>query len=359
MASYTAEVYEWLREHVPGEVIRCTMENDMLVAYLWDSAIELSGDPLIFPVFRPGFTNLANWDPLDEYLTNADQGTATHMSQDWVRMSMTLRYSRNLDDMSRLVGDDKKFNELSEQLNMLYHDFSQFFAWQIYGAGGVMTTGAVPPHAVTMIDGIDLAVGTGTYGGLNPAVDFVDSDCWTSYVEAFPAGGSWTTMVTPGNATYLPTLANRFIKNISAGQIRPNLIICDTVVGSAWRHIAEVGMQAVRTEEKRILSDTVGNLGYDVVTYCGIPIWESPTLDAIVEETGANTMYFLNLDYFDLIFLPGYKFDMRGPTELEAIGDAIRFAWVVQCQLRCTGRRWQGKLTGLPTDGAPEPEEEE
>jgi hypothetical protein len=355
MASYTTDVYMWLREEVPGNTIRCTLENDMLVAKFWESSIEQTGDPLVYPVFKPGFTSLANWDPYDEYLSNADQGSAKHMSQDWVRMSMTLRWSRNLDDMSRLAGNNKWFNELNEQLNMLYHDFSQFFAWQIYSGGGVMTTGAVPPHNVTMVDGLDLAVGTGTYGGLNPAVDFVNSDCWSSYIYPMPAGATWMNLITPGTNAYLPYLSNDVFTNISAGQIRPNIIVCDSVVGSAWRHIAEVGMQLVREAEATVPTETVGNLGFNVITYQGVPIWESPTLDLIRDETGANQMYFLNLNYFDLIFLPGYKFDMRGPTELEADGDSIKFAWVLQCQLRCTGRRWQGKVTGLPLTGAPAP----
>jgi hypothetical protein len=351
---FNEEIHHFLREFVPDTVARCVTEADPFVAMLWAQRENAVGDPLDFYVVENGYTSLGNYGLYSNYYRDNSSARTLHATQEWVTLSATARWSKFLDEMSEQAGSLKRFDRFKEEMGMIHEQWANDLAYMAYGNGGIMTVPSAPPHTVEMIDGLDLAVGTGTYANLSPA-QFNKPACWQSYLETL-TGAVWLDLVTPGTSYYLPQIVSRSLRYIQRGTIRPNLILCDSVTGDAWRYIAEQGMQIVRTERLVIPVKTIGELGFEVVTYRGIPIWPSPTLDIYVEETGVSCMYILNTNYFKMLTFKGREFNYRGPTHLEAMGEEIAMAWVFAGQLRCMARRHQAKICGMPVSGPDAPE---
>lgn len=350
---FNDEIHHFLREYVPASVARCVTEADPFVAMEWAQRENAVGDPLDFYVMENGYTSLGNYGLYDNYYRDNSQAKSHHASQEWVTLSMTARWSKFLDEMSEQAGSMKRFDRFKEEIGMVHEQWANDFGYMMYANGGNMTVPSAIPHTVEMIDGLGLAVGTGTYAGLAPA-SFTTPACWQSHLETL-TGCTWLDLVTPGTSYYLPQIISRTLRFIQRGTVRPNLILCDSVVGDAWRYIAEQGMQIVRTERLVVPIRTLGELGFEVVTYRGIPIWPSPIMDLLVEENGQNQMYVLNTNYFKLLTFKGREFNYRGPTHLEAMGEEIAMAWVFAGQLRCMARRHQAKISGLPVSGPPAP----
>jgi hypothetical protein len=124
---------------------------------------------------------------------------------------------------------------------------------------------------------------------------------------------------------------NTFFNTISDNIAPPNFIICDQDLYEYYEEEAVDKIQVVRTSFNAAAAD----LGFETLTFKGKPMTWSGKL--------ANTdkMFFLNLDYIELVYDPNYWFDMTEwfttPSQLERVAYIISAQQLIDSQPRRHG----------------------
>ncbi len=124
---------------------------------------------------------------------------------------------------------------------------------------------------------------------------------------------------------------NTFFNTISANVTPPNFIICDQDLYEYYQEEAMDKLQVVRSA----FNTTAADLGFESTTFRGKPMTWSGMLDA------TDKMFFLNLDYIELVYDPNYFFDMTEwfttPSQLERVAYIVSAMQLIDSQPRRHG----------------------
>lgn len=172
---------------------------------------------------------------------------------------------------------------------------------------------------------------TGTYGGLARPATYVDSGNGVFVGDG--ANGWWGPKYLPGTlATVEDDLIDdmkKLYNSIMNNQVAPNLIVSDQGLKELYEQFALDVVQIVKQE------GGLADLGFDVTMFKGKPwIWSSGIT--------TNHLLMLNTDFIDVVYDPGFWFDMTdwkpAPLGTDRIAHILCFANMVSTQLRRHGR---------------------
>jgi hypothetical protein len=129
----------------------------------------------------------------------------------------------------------------------------------------------------------------------------------------------------------LRTDMNTFFNTISDNIAPPNFIICDQDLFEYYEEEVADKIQVVRTSFNAAAAD----LGFETLTFKGKPMtWSGKLADT-------DKALFLNLDYVELVYDPGYWFDMTEwfttPSQLERVCYLISAMQLIDSQPRRHG----------------------
>ena len=172
--------------------------------------------------------------------------------------------------------------------------------------------------ASKQFDGIESAIGTSAYGGIDPA----DATEWQSTVD------STTTTLTP---IELAT----FYQNLTFGNEKPTLILCDAALYPAIEMV-------IFQPNQRYSDSKLAELGFENLKYRKAII----TADANVD---AGHILFINENFLEFRVLKDFEFvDFMSPTNQDVMIGHIRF----KGNLFVKNRKLQGKMTAITTVSA-------
>lgn len=175
---------------------------------------------------------------------------------------------------------------------------------------------------------------TGSYGGINRPSAYSDTGNGV-YAPTSTSTNPWW-----GSKYLASTYANlddtllsdmkKLFNTISANQSDPNLIIGTQELFETYEEFALDAVQIVKDE-----STFLADLGFQVLRFKGKPfIWSSLMT--------AKHMLMLNTEFIDIVYDPGFWFDMTdwkaGQLEQDRIAHIMCFANMVSDQLRRHGR---------------------
>ena len=131
--------------------------------------------------------------------------------------------------------------------------------------------------------------------------------------------------------TTLRDTMNSFFNTISANISAPNFLICDQELYEYYEEELMDKLQVVRTG----FNKTAGDMGFESTTFKGKPM----TWTSILDDT--DKMFFLNLDYIELVYDPNYFFDMTEwfttPSQLERVAYIVSAMQLIDSQPRRHG----------------------
>lgn len=124
---------------------------------------------------------------------------------------------------------------------------------------------------------------------------------------------------------------NHFFNKISANIAPPNFIICDQDLYEYYEEEVMDRVQIVRTS----FNNTAADLGFETTTFKGKPMTWTGKLD------GTDKMFFLNLDFIELVYDPDYFFMMTEwmytASQLERVAYIISAMQLIDTQPRRHG----------------------
>tara|TARA_R100000306_G_C4377375_1_gene142555 strand:- start:51 stop:1085 length:1035 start_codon:yes stop_codon:yes gene_type:complete len=103
----------------------------------------------------------------------------------------------------------------------------------------------------------------------------------------------------------------RLYNSISANLESPNLILCDQATFETYEEFAEDKTQIIKDETTRL-----ADLGFSVLRFKGKTLMWSANV-------AANTAYFLNTNYIEVVYDPGMWFDMTRFKDIPLQGERI------------------------------------
>lgn len=176
------------------------------------------------------------------------------------------------------------------------------------------------------IIGLNTAINTGSYGGINGATETY----WQSGVDA--TAHTADNMKDPTHASYVITLLQTGFKATKHNKRKPNLIICSQGVFDIIDFVASVDNQFNKPTTERQIA--IANLGFEMLLWRNIPILVDDTLDT----TFGDSMYMLNTDSMALLYHPMDNFEFH--PFIRALNQVVKHALItVTLQLAITARR--------------------
>lgn len=183
----------------------------------------------------------------------------------------------------------------------------------------------------THLIGLDTAVGTGTYGG----IDGSTYTWWNSYVDA--TAHSAANMIDSTHASYIHKLLRAGYKQCKHLNMSPNLIVTSQDVYDLYEQTLQPQARYNLSEGSKFLADA----GFDVLEFRKIPI----VVDDFVDDT-ADPLYMLNTEFMDFYTHPANNFRFTGfkePTNQDSkVGQIF-----VSAQLTLSNRRMFARFSDL------------
>lgn len=175
---------------------------------------------------------------------------------------------------------------------------------------------------------------SGSYGGINRPSAFADTGNGVYAPDTAGTNSFWGSKYLAG--TYaniddsLLSDMKKLFNTVSANQSDPNLILTTQELWEIYEDFSLDAVQIVK-DEATFLAD----LGFQVLRFKGKPmIWSS--------SMTAKHMLMLNTEFIDIVYDPGFWFDMTdwkaGQLETDRIAHIVCFANMVSDQLRRHGR---------------------
>ncbi len=182
------------------------------------------------------------------------------------------------------------------------------------------------------------AIGTGAnYGGTwDPAGDATSPvyTTGTDHGNINRTNAWWQPKYKNGtdpSAANLHSDMKTFWNTISNNMASPNFIISDQDLYEYYEDEISDKHQIVRTAFNRLAAD----LGFETLTFKGAPLSWTGQLSA------SDKMLFLNLDFIELVYDPGYWFDMTewytAPNQLERVAYIVSAMQLIDSQPRRHG----------------------
>lgn len=265
---------------------------------MWDG-----GDFIIEPVMGETNSTIQTQNPYDEVdFTPQDGLSAAQFSPKMYTGSVVMSHA----DMWRNSGKSKQIDLWETKVMQAKMAAQTRFNTDLFT--DVATTG---PGAIVGL--VNMVASSGTYGNIARA----SNTFWQSYVES--------------TAGPLTTEDMRIAYNtISRARGKCDFIVTTQTLFQKYESLVEPAL--------RIPSTKVGELGFDSLTYKGIPIVWDPLCTS-------GVMYFLTSEYIAL--RPHQEADFKMSDRLQPTKqfvDALKMVWYGA--LTCCNPRYQGKLTG-------------
>ena len=214
-------------------------------------------------------------------------------------------------------GKQQIIDLVEERVEIAQDTMKNLLNQDIYG-DGTSNNGKV-------LTGLGAAVvynGTNVYGGIDRSVS--TNAFWKnqSYQATADGGGVAT-------SSTIQSQWNTFIKSMTFGPQRPNVILCDSNVHG----IFEGSLQAIQ----RITDADSASAGFLTVEYKGIPV----IFDTTASNIPANTAYFLNTKF--LKWRPHKDFNMISLDDKQSLNQAATVKTLVWYgNMTTSGSRYQG-----------------
>lgn len=174
----------------------------------------------------------------------------------------------------------------------------------------------------------------GTYGKINRPTSYT-TDSNDGSVLVPTAGNTWwghkyLTNQLAGLSTTLLDDMRRLYNSLKNNQIAPNFILTTQAIFEEYEDQALSLSQIIKADGSQ-----PADLGFEALLFKGKPIiW--------TDQMNANQVLFLNTDFMEVVYDPGYWFDMTDwkPAQLESkrIAHIISFANMITTQPRRHGR---------------------
>lgn len=275
-----------------------------------------AGREFWIPVNQARSTNTAAFRHLDTLPTAIDEGLTTQRSlvayyQDYAAMSWQ--------EMKENSGPDAVLDIWKSRVDRAFNTLAESIETDLFSAN--LDTSATQKEVIGLQTLVSTGPSTGTVWNINRATYSWQQNQATGSVGSFATGGlaAMVAMLTDVSGT----------NSVD----RPTLILTTPTIWEA----AVTQLEAVH----RIVNENSSpDLSFPAVRYQGIPIVYS-------SNTLSGAMYFLNLDYFRLLMVPGADFDTVTPTSPndQLVDKQIRILWAGNWGCERFDR--QGVLSGI------------
>jgi len=256
--------------------------------------------------------NFSGYDTLDVSPTD----NKTRMKLDWVNYYASVSISG--DDEDKVQGEEAVLDLVKDGIEDAEMTMQDDLATDIFTGGG----------GEQMI-GLDTAIGTGSYGGINGGTD----TWWVSGVDT--TAHTIANMKDSTNASYVLALLQTAIRTATHFGKKPNLIVTTLLI---WDLIETIlHGKAYYTKSNR--ANTLGQLGFTVLEFRDIPIVAD-------EKCPTGRLYVLNTEFLKMYIHPSRNFLWTGfkePTnQIARVGQVT-----TKTQLGLNNRRMFYKFTSL------------
>jgi|GEM_PF-1369058 len=218
------------------------------------------------------------------------------------------------EDEEKVNGDNAVIQLISDEMETAELDMKKKLYTDIYNGSGANS-----------IIGLDTAIGTGTYGGIDGAT----YTWWQSGVDT--TAHTTANMKDSTNASYIITLLQTGFLNAKHTGMKPNLILVSQKVFDILDSVSETDQQFTVPTGSR--NEKVASLGFTVLFWRNIPV--------VVDDTISNTdnpMYMINTNDLTLYYHPMNNFKLH--PWLRPIDQMAKYAHIsVTLQLAIRARR--------------------
>jgi len=274
---------------------------------------------------------------------NISKGTTLSQSVKKLETMAMWEWSYTAVDVNRALLDDQQNSgpskikdyvatRLGAAREALVQDLEQdLFLWadydtdQMNGLWDICPTSTAVPYNANYGGAADAPSGLGSS---------TNDDSSDSFGGIARSNSWWQNVTTAGTApasVNLPSDMRTFWNTVSANIAPPTFIICDQDLYEYYEDEVSDRQQIVRTQFNKVAAD----LGFESMTFKGAPLtWTD-------KMSGSDKMFFLNLDFIELVYDPNYWFDMTPwmdtPNQLEKVAYIVNTHQLIGSQPRRQG----------------------
>lgn len=175
---------------------------------------------------------------------------------------------------------------------------------------------------------------TGTYGGIARPSAYVDSGNGVYVGDTAGTNSWWGPKYLAGTLSAIEdnliTDMKKLYNSIFNNQVPPDLIVTDQPTFEVYEEFALDVVQIIKDDSTKL-----ADLGFDVIRFKGKPMVWTPQITA-------HHMLMLTTDFIEVVYDPGFWFDMTEwkpiPLQPDRIAHIVCFANLISDQLRRHGR---------------------
>jgi hypothetical protein len=290
--------------------------SSLLKIFLMDQSVKLlGGERVVEPILYAKNSSGGAYSGFDTHKMEPPENI-TASEYFWASYYQTISISGEDEDKNE--GEAKILNLIGERTQEAELALKDTIIDDIYSGSG--SKGII---------GLDTAIGTGTYGGINPT-DFAG---WVSGVDT--DAHSYANMVDSSNASYIHKLLRKGFRSCKHLGQKPNLIVTSDIIWDTYEETLQKSATYPKTGRGRKIADA----GFDVIEFRNVPMVSD-------EKIPAGYMYILNTNFLKLRIHPNKNFKFTGfvkPANQDAKAGQIYF----KSQLCVNNRRMHYKFSDL------------